>query len=179
VRAFSPEEIGVVSEAVEIAEEVTADYFKLSTSQWKQLRYDIQTLVDLNADEIMEAAFAQITRYSRHPVGTLEPTRQYDHFKICLQDHSIVAAVERDETVRLLPLTIYVVTHELVHVVRFCKFLQRFDADFLERQREEVRVHEITHRALRDLNVPHLDHVLQAYRGYRLMEAFREGGTSP
>jgi hypothetical protein len=171
---FNSEQIGVVSQAVEIAEDVTANYFKISTAQWKHVRYDIQTLAELKAHEITDSAFAQITRYGRKPDHTLSGGRHYDYFKICLQDHNIMAAVERDEPLQLFPLAVYVVTHELVHVVRFCKFLQRFDAAPLERQQEEMRVHDITHKALGNPKIPHLDYVLQAYRDYKFMERLRD-----
>jgi hypothetical protein len=171
---FNSEQIRVVSQAVEIAEDVTANYFKISTAQWKHVRYDIQTLAELRPDEITDSAFAQITRYSRNPDHSLSGGRHDDYFKICLQDHNIMAAVERDEPLQLFPLAVYVVTHELVHVVRFCKFLQRFDAEPLERQREEMRVHDITHKALSAPKIPHLDYVLKAYRDYQFMEQLRD-----
>ena len=85
-----------------------------------------------------------------------------------------MAAVERDEPLQLFPLAVYVVTHELVHVVRFCKFLQRFDAKPLERQQEEMRVHDITQKALGTPNIPHLDYVLEAYSDYQYMEQLRD-----
>jgi hypothetical protein len=164
---FKPAEIQVVSQAVEISEDVTANYFKISTAQWRHVRYDIRTLPDLSADEITDAAFAQITRYSPVPDQALRAGHQYDYFKICLQDHNIVAAVERDESLQLLPLAVYVVTHELVHVVRFCKFLQRFEADLQERQEEEARVHEITQEVLGAQGVPDLEYVLGVYQNYQ------------
>ena len=171
---FDPEQIEVVSQAVEIAEDVTANYFKIPTTQWKHVRYDIRTLADLREDEITEFAFAQITRYSRRPDHTLSGGRHYDYFKICLQDHNMIAAVERDEALQLLPLGVYVTTHELVHVVRFCKHLQRFDAEPVERQLEEMRVHAIAQKALGTLGLSHLDYVLDAYRNYQFMEQLRD-----
>ena len=171
---FNPEQIQVDSQAVEIGEDVTANYFKISTAQWKHVRYDIQTLADLRNDEITKSAFAQIARYSRNPDRTLSGRRHNDYFKICLQDHNMIAAVERDESLQLLPLGVYVVTHELVHVVRFCKFLQRFDADPVEREREEIRVHQITQKALATSSLSHLDYVLKAYRDYQFMEQLRD-----
>ncbi|MFP3871179.1 MAG: hypothetical protein ACLFVT_09915 [Syntrophobacteria bacterium] len=174
MRMFSPEEIKVVSQAVEIAEDVTANHFKISTSQWKHVRYDICTLAHLRTYEITEAAFAQITRYSRNPGHMIRRGGHWDYFKICLQDHSIAAAVERDEGLQLLPLSVYVVAHELVHVVRFCTFLQRFDADPLEREREEARVHNITQKALKGLSLSHLDYVLQVYQDHQIIETFRD-----
>ena len=85
-----------------------------------------------------------------------------------------MAAVARDERVKLLPLCVYVVTHELIHIVRFCKFLQRFDAETTERQREEMRVHEITQKVLGSLKLPHLDYVLEVYRDYQFMERLKD-----
>jgi hypothetical protein len=85
-----------------------------------------------------------------------------------------MAAVERDERVKLLPLGVYVVTHELVHIVRFCKFLQRFDVEPPERKQEEMRVHEITQRVLRSLRIPQLDYVLEVYRDYQFMEQLKD-----
>jgi hypothetical protein len=169
---FSPAEIQVISQAVEIAEDVTANHFKISTAQWKHVRYDIRTLAELSPDEIADYAFAQIIRYSGKP--DLSRQRHYDYFKICLQDQNIMAAVERDEGVKLLPLGVYVVTHELIHIVRFCKFLQRFDAEPPERQQEEMRVHEITQRVLGSLRLPHLDYVLEVYRDYQFMEQLKD-----
>ena len=172
---FNPAQIRVISQAVEISEDVTANHFKIPTAQWKHVRYDICTLAGLKGEEITQIAFAQISRYSREPDHTLRGGRQYDYFKICLQDHNIMAAVERDELLHLLPLSVYVVTHELVHVVRFCKFLQHFDAEPEERQLEETRVHEITQKALSTLSLPDLDYVLQAYQKYQ----FDEWGSAP
>lgn len=174
MRTFSRAEIRVVSQAVEIAEDVTANYFKISTNQWRHVRYDIGILAELSADEVSESAFAQITRYSRNPDLIVGGSRPYDYFRICLQDHNIVAAVERDQPLTLLPLAVYVVTHELVHVVRFCKFLQRFDANPVEREREEARVHAITQKALSTLSLSHLDYVLRAYRDCQFMEQFQD-----
>lgn len=168
---FNPAQIQVVSQAVEISEDVTANYFKISTAEWKHVRYDIRTLAELSMNEITDHAFAQISRYSRKPD---HGRRYYDYFKICLQDHNIMAAVERDKQLQLSPLALYVVTHELVHVIRFCKFLQRFDAEPLERQQEEVRVHKITQKALGSLKLPDLDYVLKAYRNYQFMEQLKD-----
>jgi hypothetical protein len=174
MRTFDPNEMVVVAQAVEVAEDITANHFKISTSEWRRVRYDIGTLATLTAEEITDGAFAQITRYSRFPDRRTRGDRQYDFFKICLQDHTITAALERDENLRLLPLMVYVATHELVHVVRFCKFLQRFDAEADERHHEEIRVHEITQRAIGNLGLTDLDYVLRGYRKYGTMEVLRD-----
>jgi hypothetical protein len=168
---FNPGQIQVVSQAVEIAEDVTANHFKISTAEWRHVRYDIRTLAELDTGEITDHAFAQIIRYS----GTRDHgERHYDYFKICLQDHNIMSATERDQQLQLLPLTVYVVTHELVHVVRFCKFLHNFEAEPSERRQEEMKVHEITHKTLENLKLPRLEYVLNTYRNYQFMEQLKD-----
>jgi len=174
MRTFDPNEMAVVAQAVEIAEDVTANYFKISTGDWRHVRYDIGTLATLSTEEITDGAFAQITRYSRFLEPQLREARPYDFFKICLQDHNITGALERDENLRLFPLMVYVATHELVHVVRFCKFLQRFDAEPEERLREEIRVHEITQKALESVGLAHMDYVVQGYRSFGSIEVLRD-----
>ena len=174
MRTFDPNEMAVVAQAVEIAEDVTANYFKISTSDWRHVRYDIATIATMSAEEITDGAFAQITRYSHLLEPQRRETRPYDFFKICLQDHTIAAALERDENLRLFPLMVYVATHELIHVVRFCKFLQRFDAEPEERLREEIRVHEITQKALGNVGLARMDYVVQGYRSFGSMEVLRD-----
>ena len=48
----------------------------------------------------------------------------------------------------LLPFSLYIITHELIHIVRFSRFLQNFDASDEEKMMEERRVHQTTHEIL-------------------------------
>jgi len=61
-----------------------------------------------------------------------------------------------------------------VHVVRFCKFLQNFEAGPSERRQEEMKVHEITHKTLENLKLPQLEYVLNTYRNYQFMEQLKD-----
>ncbi|SHE30879.1 hypothetical protein SAMN02745206_00083 [Desulfacinum infernum DSM 9756] len=169
---FGPSEIPTLREAIRISEELIGDRFKISTSDWKRYRYDIQSLKDLRPEEITDGAFAQIRRYARHPHEKLLASKHGEYFKICLQDHVIRNALQRDSHIRLLPLATYIVTHELIHVVRFARFLQRFDAPPRERDEEEVRVHHLTAEVLGGLRMEGLRDVLSAFRDCRAMETF-------
>lgn len=173
VRApFGPDEIALLNRAIEIAEELVSDHFKISTSEWKRYRYDIQTLAHLNEAEITDLAFAQIRRYLRCPDQRLRGGNPGDFFKICLQDHVIRRALTRDETIALLPLGLYIMTHELIHVIRFTRFLQSFDTSDSEREAEEQRVHAQTHNLLRQCKVTGIGEVLSAFRDCSNMETF-------
>ena len=175
-RSFEEKHILLLSQAIDISEELISNYYKISTSDWKRYRYDIRTLKDLLEDEITDFAFAQIRRYIRDPRVKELASKHGDFFKICLQDHVILRALERDPEIQFLPLVTYIVTHELIHVVRFAKFLQRFETDPAESQREERRVHSITYELLVNQRIPHMNHVLEAFKDQRIMETF---ATSP
>ncbi|MGC8490882.1 MAG: hypothetical protein ACP5SH_04000 [Syntrophobacteraceae bacterium] len=169
---FETEKITVLAQAIEVSEELISDYYKLSTSEWKRYRYDIQSLGSLDEEEITDLAFAQIRRYVRRFGDKTRGSEPGDFFKICIQDHVIRRAVERDEGIELFPLAAYIVTHELIHVVRFAKFLQRFDSTAAERDAEEKRVHALTYELVQKTRLQGLPEVLAAFKDCRTMENF-------
>lgn len=169
-RVFSAKEIAVLGQAIDISEDLISDHYKISTSQWQRYRYDIQSLKDLAADEVTDLAFAQIRRYARCPSERLRGSESVEYFKICLQDHMITRALQRDPQIQLLALTTYIVTHELIHVVRFARFLQRFEVSDRERQSEEFMVHNLTRELLTRLKVLGLADVLAAFESMGMME---------
>jgi hypothetical protein len=169
---FGPSEIAMLKQSIEIAEELVSDHFKISTSDWKRYRYDIQTLAHLSEAEITDMAFAQIRRYLRCPNQKLRGGNPGDFFKICLQDHVIRRALARDDDIALLPLGLYIMTHELIHVIRFTRFLQSFSSSEVEREAEEGRVHAQTFDLLKHCKVAGIHEVLRAFRDCSTMETF-------
>jgi hypothetical protein len=91
----------------------------------------------------------------------------YDLYKICLQDDAILAALDQHPELAMLPFALYIITHELIHIVRFSKFLQGFDASAEERLSEEKRVHERTHDILSTIRLTGLATVLDFYKDWR------------
>lgn len=162
-RSFDQEHLAVVDEAVAVAEELTSEHFKYSTSQWRRCRYDIQTAAKLKEGELTDEAFAQIIRYLGQPAESGLRSSHFDFYKICLQDHVILRALDRDRELSLFPLLVYVVTHELVHIVRFSLFLQSFEAYPLDRAREEALVHQITREILGSGPLPGVEVVAKEY----------------
>jgi len=169
---FEAEKIAILAHAIDVSEELISDYYKISTSEWKRYRYDIQSLSNLDEEEVTDDAFAQIRRYLRRPGERMRGSEPGDFFKICIQDHVISRAVERDKVIGLFPLTAYIVTHELIHVVRFAKFLQRFDSTAAEQDVEEKRVHALTYDLLQNARIQGLPEVLAAFKDCRTMENF-------
>ena len=170
LRSFKDNNLLTVSEALDIAEDKTGNFFKFSLMQWKRHRYDIKTLSSLKSDEISDHAFALLNKGSRVINDYDSKTRKHDFYFICLQDHQILKALSRDKNIGLLPLLVYAFTHELVHIVRFCNFFQRFEIEGKNREKEEEIVHAKTFEILKDLYLPKLDYVLDLYTGHRICD---------
>ena len=161
---FNSAQIEIVKNAVLMAEELVSNFYKMSNTQWLHQKYDVKTLSDLLPEEIVKGPFAQIIRYKgKHKNTTLESST-YDFYKICLQDHSILAVLKNRPEVMLFPFSIYIGTHELIHIVRFTKFLQSFEASQEEKMVEESRVHQETQDILRSLNISGMPIVFKYYK---------------
>ena len=167
LQRFQEGELRIVNEAVAIAEEISSNAYKMSSAEWRGRRYDIKTLADLTPDEVVHGPLAQIIRYVGRKTETSLSSSEYDFYKICLQDHTILSSLKKFPELRLLPFTLYIVTHELIHVIRFTKFLQAFDASAREKIMEEARVHEKTQAVLRLAQIPDMGAVFDFYRAWQ------------
>lgn len=150
-----------------MAEELVSNHYKMSASQWLHRRYDVKTLAELKPAEIMDGPFAQIIRYEGQRKGSQLGSDAYDFYKICLQDHAILNALRDSAGLALMPFGLYIISHELVHIVRFSKFLQNFDASPDEKLAEEHRVHDITHQILAPVRLQGIEAVLAYYDRWR------------
>lgn len=164
---FTDAQIQTINQSVTLAEELVSNYFKMSANEWLRPKFDVKTLAELSDNEILNGPFAQIIRYQGQRKGSSLGFETYDFYKICLQDHSILAAVESRPDITLMPFSLYIIAHELIHIVRFSKFLQSFDASAEEKMAEERRVHAITHEILADMRLPGMADVLAYYRQWR------------
>lgn len=163
---FKREHLITVGNALDIAEDKTGNYFKFSAVQWNRRRYDIKTLSNLAPEQIVPDAFAFVDKGVRNSGEVESPRVDRERYFICLQDHEILKALERDKDLELLPLLVYIFTHELVHIVRFSSFLQRFESTGRDREKEEKIVHGITHDILKKSPLPRLNFVLASYRSH-------------
>lgn len=164
---FKKYELTIVNNAVAMAEELVSNHYKMSASQWLRPKYDVETLTHLTQDEIVDGPFAQIIRYEGNLKGGVLGSSTYDFYKICIQDHAILKTLEIHPEMTLSPFALYVVTHELVHIVRFSRFLQNFNASDVEKLNEERRVHVITHDILNPLTAQELSTVFDFYSTWR------------
>ncbi|MDZ4163603.1 MAG: hypothetical protein U1C55_00580 [Smithellaceae bacterium] len=144
---FHDHHIGLASKAFSGAETLTGLHFRLNRQEMKRHRYEVKTLAFLDEKERSDRAFAHLCKYQ---YDESSDGRGDAHFyRVCLQDDRILDAVSRARSyISLGALLLYIATHELVHVVRFDRGEIDFDASGEEREREEERVHAITHEVL-------------------------------
>lgn len=170
VQYFNRKQVAILRDALDIAEDMTSNYYKLSLSQWKRHPFDVKTLSYLFGEDIRDNVFAVLKKYMTADGAETEILRKSREFYlICLQDHQILKALQRDRDLTLLPLLAYILTHELVHIVRFCKFQVRFDTrEKQSKTKEEKIVHRTTYEILKGLSLPHLSYILGSYSPDRL-----------
>ncbi len=170
LKYFNKKQLGILGEAVDIAEDVTSNYFRLSLSQWKRHPFDVKTLSSLFGGDIKDNVFALLKKYitaDNREIELLHKKREF--YIIYLQDHQILKALHRDRDLKLLPLLAYILTHELVHIVRFCKFEVIFDTqEENSKIKEERIVHRTTYEILKELSLPNLSYILGSYHPDRM-----------
>jgi hypothetical protein len=121
--------------------------------------YEVKTLRALDSSEVTDTALAQTVCYGfRREAGPLV-LEEGDLYRICLQDHRILDAA-RETEMRLGSLLTYVLTHELIHVVRFGQQLQRLDLPYELRQHEEQKVENTTRAILAKAGDPEIHRFL-------------------
>jgi hypothetical protein len=164
VRAvFDQDQQEQLQRAAAVSEDAVADHYHLSSSHWERHGLELVSGADLTPQEVVDGAFAQVLCYQVHQGGV----RPQDLYRVCVQDHNILAALSLEPTDILFPLLVYVLTHELIHVVRFTRFQQLYVADEDRRQAEEARVHLVTHDLLEKRRLKNLDLVLACYDRHR------------
>lgn len=172
-RHFDRESLVKVDEAVKVSEELVNNYFKISSSHWLKNRYDIKTAKDLAGHEMIDGPFAQVVKYEGRRKGAPLGSSSFSFYKVCLQDDAICSIVEK-KNLRLAPFLLYVLTHELIHVVRFSKFKQRYEnkneSDVT--LDEERKVHGLTHTILKPVSVPGLEQVFEFYRDWLVFSGY-------
>lgn len=167
--AFTADQLRVLDAVSERAEELTGDYYHLGAFGPRRYLYDVATEETLQPPERAEGAFAQLCRYVQRPRVPGERQRADRYYRICLQDPQILRAVARPAAAfDLESLLLYILTHELIHIVRFEQFWHPFVTEPDAREREERAVHQITHDLLAGIDDPRVASLLAYYRTHRM-----------
>ncbi len=166
---FNQKGLEKVDMSVLRAEELVNNYFKLSPGQWLKNRYDIKTSATLAPHERVDGPFAQVLKYEGRKADAPLGSSSFSLYHVCLQDSAILDLICRQSQIKLAPFLLYVLIHELVHVVRFSRFEQRYEnvseADVtLE---EEKKVHGLTYDIISSVAVSGVSEVLEFYKEWR------------
>jgi hypothetical protein len=159
---FNEQQHRWVGEALDRAETLAEGYFQVDLKNSARFLYDLKTRVHLKGLEKTRRALAQVCKYEYYNRFSAEEPKGKEFYRICLQDNRILNTV--DDPTLLKPLLLYVITHEIIHVIRFTIDPKRFYLNFKERKVEEKEVHQATYELLRPVKDPHLDLLLERYR---------------
>jgi hypothetical protein len=141
---FNLEQLSLLRQCLVRSEGLVARAFRIPALPSGQYPYEVATLVDLAAIERAAEAFAHLVIYERARPSGPEPL-----YRICLQDDSILARLGDGGPEWPSALLVYILTHELTHVVRFQRAEHPIQAEAEAREREEDEVHRRTMHILR------------------------------
>jgi len=157
---FSRDQRNLVYRALQEAEGHTSRYYCIPPYAWQELRYDLLTRSDDEWEPLPEAALARLRclqKTSRSHTGPL------DFYRIELNDPTILKAAERERLRTLYPFLVYILTHEMVHLVRLSSILNSAGGVMLAPEAEERRVDKISHQILANAGLPKIHPVLQRF----------------
>jgi hypothetical protein len=153
---FDRRELGIVNRASKRAARLVSDYYRVAPREWLSMPYEVRTLRSLDSSEVTDEALAQTVCYAFKRQAGSVVVKEGDLFRICLQDHRILGAA-RDLQLGLRALLTHVLTHELVHVVRFGQRLQSVDLAQELRSGEERKVERTTRTILASAGESEID----------------------
>jgi len=150
---FGPAERVILSQSVALAQELAGEHFALPDDWFERTSHRVLSVRELRRSEILPpGVLAQIRRVYRvleeGRGRVLRCERLCPHYRICVQDHNVRARLRRDPALELSYLLVGVLTHEYVHLVRFCRLEHPYHAPEETRSQEEARVAAVTRAIL-------------------------------
>lgn len=161
---FDKKQCSWVGEVLGAAETLAGSYFRVDLEDAERFAYDLQTLANLRRQEKTRRALAQVCKYEYQNKKALFSDRGREFYRICLQDDKILHTVRTEGDSLFRPLLLYVITHELIHVIRFSMDPKRFYFRSTARNIEERDVHCKTYELLKSFGDPQVDLLLGRYR---------------
>jgi hypothetical protein len=157
---FTDSDLSTICRAASLAERLTEKHFSLGEDHWKTEPYKIFTLKHVSQGLYEPGVFANVVKFKSRPKQQKWPVPA-EKYGIVLQDPNILRALLRQSHHDLWTISLFVLTHELIHVVRFKEFNVDFFADTPARQTEENLVQSITGEILS--GVTNTDQLLAMY----------------
>jgi len=141
-----------LAEIFRLSEDNLIDKLKLSHKELTRLSYDIYVLKE---NKFIKNKFATILKAEvLHDL----PSKRKNFYLICLNKNRIF----KRNNPFLKELLLYILTHELVHLVRFIRYESSFY--FKNKWQEEKTVHKITKELLKNLKfLPRMEEILNYF----------------
>jgi hypothetical protein len=144
---FTTSDLLTVRRAAALAERLTADHFRFGHVEWTKNPYRVFTRKEVGESFQVNSAFAHLVECEPRPLKN-SSSRRKPRFGVVLMDPNILRAVLRSSQEDLWTLSLFIMTHELIHIVRFERGEADFTAQGREREIEERTVYDITGRIL-------------------------------
>jgi hypothetical protein len=127
------------------AEEHTSNYCCIPPHRRDLLRYDLLTCKDLDWEPLPHHILARVQCLEKlRPRGP-----STDFYRIQLNDPGVLTTAEREQlTCDLYPFLLYILTHEMVHLVRLSTILDDSKYRPASVESEETRVQQISRQIL-------------------------------
>ncbi|HSW38083.1 MAG TPA: hypothetical protein VLL97_01170 [Acidobacteriota bacterium] len=142
---FSSCQRKLVYRAMEEAEERATEYYCIPPFRWEQLRYDLLTREDREWEPFPGPTLARIRCLQR-----IRKDDSFDFYRIELNDPGILDAAKRERLANdIYPFFVYILTHEMVHMIRLNSILDDKEKISAPHEvSEECRVREISRKVL-------------------------------
>jgi hypothetical protein len=142
---FSNPQRNLIFQALREVEDRIAGYYCIPPFRWEQLRYDLLTQADRGWEPFPESMLARVRCFQR-----MHARKPFDFYRIELHDRGILAAAERERWIHNpYPFFVYILTHEMVHMVRLSSILDNLSGPEIPfEESEESRVQEISRKIL-------------------------------
>lgn len=135
-----------------ISELIVADKFKLTSKELQKMHYEVYFLKDTFFLKDKFASLLKLEKFS------WLPSKRKDFYLLCL-NHTKIFKWEKPFLNELL---LYILSHELIHLVRFIRYQSNFYTK--EKWEEEKKVHCLTKELLKDIKfLPHIKLVLDYF----------------
>lgn len=140
---FTYSDLVTVWRAAALAERLTAEHFRFGHEEWTRRPYRLFTRKEVGDDLHDGSVFARLVQCEAKRGARASRTRRTS-FGVLLMDPNILRAVLRSSQEDLWTLSLFIITHELIHIVRFDRKEADFHATGRDRENEERIVYGIT-----------------------------------
>ncbi|MCS7279834.1 MAG: hypothetical protein NZ530_07270 [Thermodesulfobacteriaceae bacterium] len=135
-----------------VTELIVADKFKLTPKEIKRMLYEVYFLKE---ETFLKDRFASLLKLEKF---SWLPSQRKEFYILCLNQTKIF----NWKKPFLNELLFYILSHELIHLVRFIRYQSDFYAK--EKWEEEKKVHNLTKETLKDIKfLPHMKVVLDYF----------------